>query len=188
MVVYCLTNKINGKKYIGKTIDYEKRMGEHKRDFRKYNRLISRAINKYGWENFDKEVIECVNVADDLCELEKKYIKEHNTLHPNGYNLTEGGEGGVLSEESRKICSIKKKEWWDNNPEQKKITSKRHKGKKVSKESIEKMKKNMPHTKKVFIEGVIYSSIREAARQIGESRQFISYRVKSNGFPKWRVL
>ena len=50
MYCYMITNKINQKKYIGITIDFEKRMAQHKRQ--KTSSLIHQAIQKYGFENF----------------------------------------------------------------------------------------------------------------------------------------
>ena len=51
------------------------------------------AIKKYGKENFK---IECLVECNDsfLDEYETKFIDIYNTLHPNGYNLKLGGEGG----------------------------------------------------------------------------------------------
>lgn len=92
--------------YIGKTVHFYKRMNYHKNA--KPNYYIHRAISKYGWDNFKVEKI-IVNVPEeDLDNLERAYIAVENTKAPNGYNLTDGGDGGsgvVFSEESRKKMS-----------------------------------------------------------------------------------
>tara|TARA_B100000925_G_scaffold203051_1_gene154066 strand:+ start:284 stop:997 length:714 start_codon:yes stop_codon:yes gene_type:complete len=89
--IYRLTNTIDGKKYIGKTIEYKKRMLQHKNSKRKT--YISNAIRKYGWENFKREKIIDDVPEEDLDNLEIFYIEVENTMAPAGYNLTKGGEG-----------------------------------------------------------------------------------------------
>lgn len=55
--IYCHTNKINGKKYIGQTGgDLQKRFGENGYSYRK--QMFGRAIKKYGWDNFEHTVLE----------------------------------------------------------------------------------------------------------------------------------
>ena len=77
--------------YIGKTIRLKKRIQEHKSKNSTCTYLRN-AIQKYGWENFQVSTIwEGDNSV--LGDMEKKFIKEHNTLVPNGYNIREGGEG-----------------------------------------------------------------------------------------------
>lgn len=61
---------------------------------------IHKAIYKYGWDNFTKEIVmECE------FDWEKIFIKEYNTLSPNGYNLTTGGDDDRPSDESRQRMS-----------------------------------------------------------------------------------
>lgn len=100
-VIYCLINLINGKKYVGKTVNkLKKRIWVHKCNKNSY---IGRAIQKYGWENFAVEILEeCT--AEELSEREIFWIKTLNTKSPSGYNLTDGGEGSLgreYSEETR---------------------------------------------------------------------------------------
>lgn len=45
---------------------------------------------------YEKVIIDTCNNSDELCELEKYYIKKYNTIRPNGYNIATGGEGGNL--------------------------------------------------------------------------------------------
>lgn len=72
-------------------------LNQHKQPSSKCT-LVCRAYEKYG--SFEVETL--VEVENDqLNELEIKYIKEYNTLSPNGLNLTSGGEGGIPSEETR---------------------------------------------------------------------------------------
>lgn len=91
--IYKITNTINGKVYIGQTIQpLDKRWSQHKRSARsKEAYSIHRAIAKYGEENF---IIECLcNCSiEELDRLEKKYIEDYNS-YSCGYNETHGGQG-----------------------------------------------------------------------------------------------
>lgn len=91
--IYKITNLINGKTYVGQSKDPTRRWKEHKWDaFNpncKENSAIHRAFLKYGIDNFQFTII---GWFEDYNEKEKQYIKEFNSLYPNGYNLTEGGE------------------------------------------------------------------------------------------------
>ena len=81
--IYCYTNKVNNKQYIGQTNNLERRKKQHIQDSihchqgheASYNLPFHSAIRKYGINN-----------------LESKYIKEKNTMAPNGYNLKAQGE------------------------------------------------------------------------------------------------
>lgn len=89
--IYKITNKINGKVYIGQSINIERRWKEHISDKRK-NSLIHLAIEKYGEKNFNFEIIEECSQSD-LNQKEQYWIKEYNSFK-NGYNLTRGGNSG----------------------------------------------------------------------------------------------
>jgi len=98
-----ITNKKNGKKYIGQTIQkFSRRWSHH---LNQGNALFS-AVKKYGKDNFKQEIIDEAKTIEELNSKEKFWIKKHNTLSPNGYNLTTGGEGFTVSEESKKRMSL----------------------------------------------------------------------------------
>lgn len=92
--IYLVTNKINGKQYVGKTkFDINTRWIQHKSEAKrlKPNVHFIRALNKYGYDNFQVEELEkCPD--ENLFERERYYIKQYNTFQ-NGYNSTLGGEG-----------------------------------------------------------------------------------------------
>ena len=97
-VIYKATNLINGKMYIGKTYNFEKRKREHLYDID--NELpFHRALKKYGVENFKWEIIDKAVSDKEIKEKEIYWIKKLNTcIHSKdsqGYNITIGGEGGV---------------------------------------------------------------------------------------------
>jgi group I intron endonuclease len=120
--VYLTTNLINGKKYIGQSIKILQVMdGKYKGS----GKLINRAFNKYGYNNFKCEIIEYIEndislitkeeklqLQDKLDEREKFFIIYYSTNHPTGYNIAEGGNrGGFLlkyaSEEDKKNHGLK---------------------------------------------------------------------------------
>lgn len=89
--IYLITNKINNMQYIGQSIDIEERFYRH--SLAHDNCYFHNAVKKYGWNNFKTEILEkCLPDKKILNELEKKYIKQYNTLMPNGYNMTIGGD------------------------------------------------------------------------------------------------
>ena len=54
-IIYQLINKVNKKCYVGVTNNYEKRMREH--SYASNDFLISKAIRKYGWDNFTNTIL-----------------------------------------------------------------------------------------------------------------------------------
>ena len=104
--IYCITNKINGKKYIGCSIDIERRWHQHKNmKQNKHTSALRNALIKYGIDNFDFHIImHCCK--EWFAFWEKFYISNHNTVAPSGYNLTHGGDAKVIiSDETRKKMS-----------------------------------------------------------------------------------
>lgn len=94
--IYKITNIVNGKIYIGKTDNPTRRWYKHKLESKKYlNRYLYRAMNKYGLENFTFEIIHENIPNSEIDSYEIKYIKELNSKAPNGYNMTDGGEGTI---------------------------------------------------------------------------------------------
>ena len=96
--IYLITNKINNKKYVGKTIhSIEKRWKEHIRDSKKEKceiRPLYRAIRKYGAENFSIKEID-TGQGEELSSKEQYWIRHYNT-YEDGYNATLGGDGKIL--------------------------------------------------------------------------------------------
>ena len=93
--IYKITNQINGKMYVGKTmLNVEERFKEHKKDSKRErckDRPLYKAMNKYGIENFIVEAIEECS-SEQSSEREIFWIKKLNTYH-DGYNATIGGDG-----------------------------------------------------------------------------------------------
>ena len=91
--IYMLTNLITLLCYVGKSIDFEGRMYEHKNGTNIHKSYVDRSIRKHGWHNFKVEILIDDVPEEDLGNLETCYIAVKDTLYPNGYNLTKGGEG-----------------------------------------------------------------------------------------------
>lgn len=88
--IYKITNNLNGKIYIGQSIDIEKRFYMHKHFYHK-DSYIDQEINKYGIYNFEFSIIELCS-KEELDQKEIYYIAFYNSFYPNGYNLTKGGQ------------------------------------------------------------------------------------------------
>ena len=200
-VIYLRTNKINGKKYVGQvtTKRFKARQNKWKSNSYRYaGKAINNARAKYGIDAFDFEILkECDDKELDFWE--KYYIKELNTKVPNGYNMTDGGDGrsgsSVSNETRRKMSEShkgqKKPPFTDKH---KNNLSESHKGqtsgmknKKHTEESKRKMseiKKGIPNiklSKPVFqidknTNNIIaeFSSLSEIERQLGLSFKNIS--------------
>lgn len=97
MQIYQIYNTVTKKSYVGKSKNYKDRYKKHINNAeKKINRRLYDSINYHGIEKFDLILLE------DLGEIEQSYVNERekywieklNTLVPNGYNMTNGGDGG----------------------------------------------------------------------------------------------
>jgi len=106
-LIYCIRNSFNYKVYIGQTWQsLKQRLYSHKSSKTSIN-LIN-AFNKYGYVNFNVEILS--STSDQLTAdfLEKMWIKIYDSVN-NGYNINEGGSGARQTDESRRKISIAKK-------------------------------------------------------------------------------
>lgn len=114
MVVYCITNKINNKKYVGITINkIRQRINGHKSRFKRGGNYFYCAIRRYGIENFYVRIIEQCDNKKDLAKRELYWIKKFKTNDKNfGYNtlceeyvFSKSRKGRKNSERHKKILS-----------------------------------------------------------------------------------
>ena len=114
-MVYKLTNMVNGKGYVGKTVDSIRRMLEHRKGHKGSSgkvQYVDRAIQKHGWENFKVEWLETNVPKEQLLEREAFHMRKHDTMAPKGYNLLKPGVE-VVSIQDPRIRA-----WWElRNPE-----------------------------------------------------------------------
>lgn len=169
-IIYKYTNKLNGKIYIGQTLDEAKRMRDH-RYCKGKNVYFHNAIRKYGFENFDYEVLfrdQFDNVNDAkivLDDRERQFILDYMSWDPDkGYNLTNGGGGAggyKHTEDHKKRISIKLK------------------GVSRPQEVVEKIKATRKK-RPVYVDGVRFESVMEASKFLGCLRQSIHSAIRQN--------
>ena len=150
--IYLITNTINGKQYVGKATHIigivrkerggtRHRWNEHVREATKmendpdnkssgYSRILNAAIIKYGSYNF---VYETILVCPDnkSSDFETLMIESYNTFCPNGYNMTEGGEGlkgykhSEKSREKNRIAATGPNNYWYGKKQPQEMIDKR---------------------------------------------------------------
>lgn len=197
--IYLVTNKENGKQYIGQTTyDIKTRWRNHVYHSKHSldNNYFHRAIRKYGEKSFEISIIEEIEDYNLLDEREIFYISFYNTLFPNGYNLALGGNG------VRRYDYMKIWELWESGLSIKEICEKFS----ARRETIINILKDLPtysseesfqrglkvrevgrkvrqYTKEnIFIKE--YPSVRAAASAIGVSDSAIASSIKRNGYCK----
>ncbi len=113
--VYLITNNLNSMQYVGITLQKppNKRFKDHVRlSKEKKNNpsgSLAEAIKQFGAANFSFEVIKYVDTQTELQTSEKNFIKVYNTIAPNGYNLSKGGNIGKVPGRAVEIPSLKLK-------------------------------------------------------------------------------
>lgn len=94
--VYKITNKLNGKIYIGMSKNLKNRWSANGIHYKQSKRFYN-AIQKYGWNNFNKEILVDNLSFEEACSLEKENIVKYNSRNRYvGYNIAEGGNGGII--------------------------------------------------------------------------------------------
>lgn len=160
MYIYKITNTVNGKMYIGQTINkVQQRWKEHCKPSRTSVSIVSLAIQKHGKENFLFEVIDTANSIEELNTKEQMYIASFSCVSPNGYNLNSGGNNYVDSEETRKKKGNARKLWTLTEESKKKMSAAKS-GKPVT-DSAKYEQKLGKHLKSLYADtgkGVRYST------------------------------
>ena len=82
--IYCVTNLVNGKQYVGQTTVKRNKVG--------HGHVVRDAYIKYGKDQFSYERL-CTNILnrETLNYLERFWISVCDTIVPNGYNIERGG-------------------------------------------------------------------------------------------------
>ena len=142
--IYKITNLVNGKVYIGQAVDIEERWKEHKRNYKRLNQILYKAMRKHGIKNFSFEIlILCEEEFLNLMEI--YYIEKYNSYayakDSKGYNMTLGGGGssGFKHTKKAKIKISKNQRGKKLSEEHRKNISKGGLGKKHTEETKRKM-------------------------------------------------
>lgn len=177
-IIYCITNIINGKQYIGQTkCELNKRWKEHLYEAKKYNtRPLYRALNKYGASNFKIKILEECPV-EKLNDRESYWIERLNTFS-EGYNATSGGDyfehsGETKDKISISMSNLERSDKWTNNVS-KAIKNKIKKGElwgclTGNHYNHDKLKRSVKATNLETGEEFIFSSMREGAKELSGS-------------------
>ena len=197
MIIYKSTNKITGKVYIGQTKNtLDKRIKGHLKESKlESNRPFMLSIKKYGVDNFIFETIDSANNLDELNDKEIYWINFYNSVSPNGYNVTGGGQGKKTktTEEFSKIISegLKNSKKWQEtkNSEEYKIKMEKSfigwfRGKKFSQEHKEKIwEKNkeriLEFNKSTSKKWIVIDKNNNITRIIGKENYFINLGMDS---------
>jgi len=134
MRIYKVTNKENGKVYIGQTTQpFEVRKAQHEYGHGAF--YFGNALKKY---DFDWEIIKECSSIDELNKMEEYFIKKYKSnIKKFGYNLRSGGDNSLHSEETKKKMSIAQQNMNDETKEKIRQTLL---GRKHKPETIEKLK------------------------------------------------
>jgi group I intron endonuclease len=170
-MIYLITNKVNGKRYIGKTTKaLKQRWYKHIKDsLYGSNTFFHKAIQKYGPDNFTVEYLAEGNGVEEIAFI-KKFQPE--------YNMTEGGTGGdTSSSPNYKTGMLRRNYKGANNPNYgKKGADSPNFGKKRSPEQINNIK-NSEYLKnkrrQVKINGILYESVLAASRACNRSERWV---------------
>ena len=207
-IVYQHKNKINNKVYIGITSRTpQERWGNQGCNY-KSSPYFYNSIQKYGWDNFEHNILYTDLTKEEACKKEQELIKQFNSMNREfGYNSTSGGEVFIMNDETKQKIS-KALQGNKNNlghpcsEEKKRKISEAQKGRKFTEEhrrklseaakkrhipcSEEKKKKlsqNYPNKKPVYCLELdtIFESVQECSRQLGIPATNISKLCKGRG-------
>ena len=103
--IYCIRHRESGMCYVGQSRDIQKRIRVHFGSRRKDCRVLKNAVAKYGKDAFIVEILEICE-EDNLNGRERHWIASLDCVRPKGFNLKDGGNGGRLSEETRRKISV----------------------------------------------------------------------------------
>ena len=191
-IVYQHKNKINGKIYIGITMQKPEQRWRYGKGYKTSPHFYA-AIQKYGWDNFEHNILFQNLTKEKACKKEQELIAKFNSINREfGYNSTSGGEIFVMNEETKqKIsqammgnknglghpCSEEKKRKISETQKGRTLTEehkqklseaakKRHTP--CSKQAKENIRKSS-HKKPVYCEELdtIFESVQECSRQLG---------------------
>ena len=192
-IVYQHINKTNGKSYIGLTCRKpQKRWGLNGNNYVECPHFW-RAIQKYGWDNFDHIILYSGLTHDEACETEKRLISELQTNNPDyGYNISSGGDGydsDIMIQkwkdpEYKEDMSNRMREAW-KDPEKRKRRSDAAKERWSNKEfkdiTMQKVRNACHRVVRCIETGEVFYMLKDAAQKYNTHSGNIIYACKHNG-------
>lgn len=177
-IVYCLTNKLNNKKYVGVTSQKAFARWQNGKPYIRHKKL-HKDILLYGWDGFTHEILYKDLTEEEAKTKEIELIKKWD-LTNYGYNTFKGGVIPTLDENAR--AKLRERSAGKNNP---------FYGCKHSEETKRLMRQNRPKRGVICVEtGIYYESTREAQRQTGAYHGDISKcckgTKKTSGGYRWK--
>lgn len=171
--IYTITNLLSSKRYVGSSVNVEKRLKTHLRLLRSKkhpNRFLQFSFSKHGEENFEFKKLENCPI-EDLLKTEEKFIHAFDTLNrQKGYNLapypTQGSRGVKWSQQSKDKLSCTLIEQYSTKARQPvNFTHSAEAKKKITDAGLGRIS---PNSKKVWCHqtGLEYSSIHKAAQEL----------------------
>lgn len=190
--VYQHRNKINGKVYIGITMQTPEQRWRHGEGYKSSPHFYA-AIQKYGWDNFEHNILFQNLTKEEACKKEQELIAKYNSMNREyGYNSTSGGDIFVMNEEtkqkiSQSLMGNKNGLGHPCSEEKRKKISEAQKGRRLTEEHKQKLseaakKRHTPcseqakenirkasHKKPVYCEELnkVFESVQECSRQLG---------------------
>ena len=120
--IYMHKNKINGKIYIGQTCQKPEYRWNNGKNYINCS-YFYKAIQKYGWDNFEHIILEENLTLEQANEKEEYYIKLYNSINPEkGYNLQKGGNNKEVSELTKEKCRLHALNLWANEEHKQKMS------------------------------------------------------------------
>ena len=180
-VIYKHTNKINGKIYIGQTSQDPKKRWNYGYGYIDCPKFYA-AIQKYGWNNFEHEIIEKNILTIEEADIREIYWIEYYNSVQNGYNINKSAGHHARGIELSKAISEGQKKNWANNPDRKEKASQKFKEQWKNDEYRNKfLGANNGNSKKIIcIEtNQIFNTLKEAAEWANTSRQNITGVLKN---------
>ena len=122
--IYLHKNKLNNKVYIGQTCQKPEYRWNNGEGYKNCS-YFYKAIQKYGWDNFEHIILEQNLTLNEANEKEEYYIKLYNSIDSKmGYNLSYGGNNKNVSNLTKEKCSQNMKEFWQNEEHRKNMSEK----------------------------------------------------------------
>lgn len=200
--VYRITNLVNNKIYIGKTGQNPpiKRWYEHtykSRNVKNHNRPLYASMAKRGIDKFTFEIIAEANSFENISIMEVDCIKQYDSKNKkNGYNLTDGGEGGELigykhSEQTKLNMSIAQQNriLSEETLERLKIAGRKGKGRKHSADAKKRISvKNKAWRKNNKFEHSEETKIKMSKANTGSNNPFYGKKHTEESLEKQKLI